>query len=59
MKKVFIEILQDGGSSLVNKIPVPKSLHGDRCFDTNWFASINWNKDFTAESSTTLDQTCI
>ena len=46
--QVFIEIWQDEGSSLVNKIPISKSLHGDICFDTNWFGSINWNKDETA-----------
>ena len=40
-----VETWQDGGSSLVSKILVPKSLHDDICFDTKWFGSISWNKD--------------
>jgi acylaminoacyl-peptidase len=44
----MIEIWTEGGSKLARKISIPPSLHGDICFDTSWFGSLEWNKEETA-----------
>ena len=43
-----VEIWTDNGTSLRRKVPLPKSVHGDICYDTAWFGSLEWNHDETA-----------
>jgi hypothetical protein len=47
-KQQSVEIWTEGGTTLARKISLPSSIHGDICFDTAWFGSIQWNQDETA-----------